>query len=69
MLDAREGLREEVGKHFICRDILELNLLLLDKVVRVMVLNVDVFRSVVKHWVFRESDTPLIISMDHHRSS
>ena len=65
----REGLREEVGKHFICWDILELNLLLLDKVVCVMVLNVDVFRSVVKHWVFRKSDTPLIIGMDHHQSS
>jgi hypothetical protein len=69
VLDAREGLREEVGKHFICRDILELNLLLLDEVVRVMIFNVDVFQSVVKHWVFRKSDTPLIIGVDHHRSS
>ena len=67
MLSAREGLHE--GEHFIRWDVPELDLLLLDEVTRVMVLDVDVSRSVVKYWVLRKSDTPLIVGVDHYRFS
>jgi len=66
MLCARQWLREETREHVARRYVLELDLPFLDKVLRVVVLDVDVFRAIVEYWVFREHDTPLVVRTDHH---
>ena len=50
-------------------NILELDLPSLHEVSCVMVLKVDMLRAIVEYWVFRKSDTPLVVRINYHWSS
>jgi hypothetical protein len=66
-LALHQGLGESVCQLLICRNILEFDCSLQHHVPNEMVSDLDVLRLVVKHWILREFDATLAITMDQGR--
>ena len=66
-LSLDQGLGENVCQLLLCRNILNLNCSLLHYVPDEMVSNLNMLRPVVRHWILREFDATLVITVDHCR--
>lgn len=57
-------LGEDVSKLFTCGDVFDPNLVVLDRLTDEVVPDIDVFRSLVVRWIFRDGNGPLIVRVD-----